>query len=72
MIEAVQESILSSEAARICGVSVATIHLWERTGQIMAKRTSNGVRLFDRDEIEGFARERDRRRAVAASARSSS
>jgi DNA-binding transcriptional MerR regulator len=55
--------ILSSEAARICGVSLATVHHWERTGRLSALKTARGVRLFDRAEVVRFAQERERRQA---------
>ena len=40
------------EAARIFGVTVATVRRWEREGKISAQRTPGGQRRFDRAEIE--------------------
>ena len=40
------------EAARIFGVTVATVRRWERKGKISAQRTPGGQRRFDRAEIE--------------------
>jgi excisionase family DNA binding protein len=51
-----------SEAARELGVASSTIHLYERTGKLAALKTERGMRLFERSEVERFARERDERR----------
>lgn len=40
------------EAARIFGVTVATVRRWEREGKISAQRTPGGQRRFNRAEIE--------------------
>lgn len=40
------------EAARIFGVTVATVRRWEREGKISAERTPGGQRRFNRAEIE--------------------
>ena len=59
--------ILISEVARICGVSVQAIRLWEKTGVIAPTiRTTRGVRLFDVSEVERIARERAVRSGLSA------
>jgi len=57
--------LLSSEAARLLDVSIATVHHWERTGRLPAMKTSRGVRLFHRD-VERFASARAARTATAS------
>jgi hypothetical protein len=65
MNTAVQDFVLTSEAARIIGVSPATVQLYERTGRLVATKTSNGTRLFLRQAVEAFARQREARRATS-------
>jgi DNA-binding transcriptional MerR regulator len=60
--------ILSSEAARICGVSTTSIHQWERSGRLQAQRTSQGVRLFALEDVKLLAAEREARRVADAPA----
>lgn len=55
--------VLTAEAARIAGVVPATIRWWEKTGRLPAERTSDGVRLYRRGDVERVARERQERRA---------
>jgi predicted site-specific integrase-resolvase len=50
--------ILTAEAARIAHVASETIRLWERQGRLSAIKSSRGVRLFDRADVERLARER--------------
>jgi DNA-binding transcriptional MerR regulator len=50
--------LLTNEVARICGVSPATVRLWERNGRLPALRTAGGVRLFARKDAERIAGER--------------
>ena len=50
--------ILTTEAAQIAHVASETIRLWERTGRLAAIKTSGGVRLFDRADVERLAQER--------------
>ncbi len=52
--------VLTSEAARLCGVSADTIRLWARRGRLPSRRTEKGVRLFARDDVERLAHEQDR------------
>jgi excisionase family DNA binding protein len=51
--------VLTSEAARLCGVSADTIRLWARRGHLPSTRTERGVRIFERRDVERLARERD-------------
>lgn len=54
--------LLTSEAARIIGVTPETIRIWADSGRLPAAKTTNGVRLFDRADVERVARERSGRR----------
>lgn len=58
--------VLSSEAARIIGVSIATIHQWERNGRLAALKTTHGVRLFDLADCLALQRERESQRTAAS------
>ena len=51
------EFVLTAEASRILHKSSETVRAWERRGILKAIKTSRGVRLFRRDEIERVARE---------------
>lgn len=63
------DPLLTSEAARIIGVSPETIRAWEGSGRLPALKTGRGVRLFNRSDVEQLADER-RRRARGDSATS--
>jgi DNA-binding transcriptional MerR regulator len=58
--------LLTNDAARVLGLSPQTVRVLERNGQLRALRTVNGVRLFDRRDVENLARARDERRAASA------
>lgn len=58
--------LLTSQVARRCGVTPDTVRFWERTGRLPSIRTAGGVRLFDCDAVERFAREREAAAADAA------
>jgi len=51
--------ILTSEAARLLGVSAQSVRQWERTGRLPAMRTAGGVRLFSRAAVEELRRSLD-------------
>jgi excisionase family DNA binding protein len=57
-MQRILDPILTTEAAHILAVSAETVRLWERAGRLPALRTSGGVRLFDRRDVERLARER--------------
>jgi DNA-binding transcriptional MerR regulator len=44
--------ILSSEAARILGISAQSVRAWENAGRLRAAKTARGVRVFSRVEVE--------------------
>jgi excisionase family DNA binding protein len=50
--------LLTAEVAQLLGVSAATVRLWERAGRLRATKTTHGVRIFDRRDIERLVRER--------------
>lgn len=52
------ELMLVSDVARECGVTPATVKLWERAGRLPAIRTARGVRLFRRSDVEALRAER--------------
>lgn len=49
------ELIPIGEAARILGVSVATVRRWEAQGKIAARRTLGEQRRFVRSEVEALS-----------------
>jgi len=53
--------LLTSDVARILDCSTDNVRLLERSGQLHADKTEGGVRLFDRRDVERFARERANR-----------
>ena len=53
--------VLTAEAARILEISPDTVRIWERTGRLHALKTSRGVRLFYKCDVERLARERQNR-----------
>lgn len=52
------DPVLTSEAARIIGVSSETIRAWEHSGRLPALKTGRGVRLFNRADVEQLAHDR--------------
>jgi excisionase family DNA binding protein len=50
----------TGEAARVLGVSADMVRWLEREGRLPAQRTTNGVRLFRRGDVEKLAAERAR------------
>jgi len=50
--------LLTTEAARLLGVSENTVRLWANAGRLGAERTATGVRLFRRSEVEDLSAER--------------
>ena len=60
--------ILTGEASRILNVVPDTVRHLERTGRLRAVKTSRGVRLFDRSDVERLARERAAATAVTPGA----
>jgi DNA-binding transcriptional MerR regulator len=57
---AADDLLLTNEVARLLDVSPQTVRLWERTGRLAATKTTKGVRLFKRGNVEDLARERRR------------
>ncbi len=56
--------ISTGPVARELGVAVETLRLWERTGKIaVARRTSDGRRLYTREDVDRIRRERAARLA---------
>jgi excisionase family DNA binding protein len=50
--------LLTSEVARELKVAPDTVRRLERLGKLPALKTAQGVRLFDRRDVERLARER--------------
>lgn len=50
----------SGEAARLLGLSSDMVRRLEDHGRLPAQRTTNGVRLLRRGDVEGLAAERTR------------
>ncbi len=53
---ATSDLVLTSEAARILGVSAQSVRQWERMGRLSATKTAGGVRLFSRSDVEEMCR----------------
>jgi excisionase family DNA binding protein len=53
--------LLTSDVARILDCTPDYVRQLERAGQLHAAKTEGGVRLFDRGDVERFARERANR-----------
>jgi DNA-binding transcriptional MerR regulator len=54
--------LTSSEAARILGLTPASVRAIERAGKLPALKTVTGVRLFELEEVERLAEARRERR----------
>jgi len=50
----------TGEAARVLGLSPDMVRLLERDGRLPAQRTTNGLRLFRRGDVEELAAARAR------------
>ena len=53
--------LLTNDAAYILKVAPDTVRYLEKTGRLPALKTSGGVRLFDKKDVERLAREREAR-----------
>lgn len=63
MAEAVTEFLTPAEAARILNLTPDGVRLAADTGRLpVAARTASGRRLFSREQVEAFKRDRARRR----------
>jgi excisionase family DNA binding protein len=60
------ELLTAGDVAKLIRVAPSTVRLWAETGRLSAIRTAGGVRLFDRLEVERFAREREAARMQIA------
>lgn len=58
--------LLSSDVARVCGVSAEAVRQWERQGRLSATRTLNGVRLFVARDVVRLAEEREARQLTTS------
>lgn len=47
-----------SDVARLAGVSSATVRLWAEGGRLRCIRTTSGIRLYDRTDVERFLHQR--------------
>ena len=61
----IETLVLASTAARILGCSAARVRQLALQGQLAHERSADGVRLFDRDDVQRLAVERDARKAAA-------
>jgi len=66
MPEQTKDLLLAAGVARLCGVTPATVRLWERTGRLPAVRTADGVRIFRREDVTRLASERERTKKAVA------
>ena len=57
--------LTSQDAARLAGVSAATVRTWEKTGKLPAVRTAGGIRLFTREDVNRVIAQRTERASCA-------
>jgi excisionase family DNA binding protein len=50
--------LLTSDVADILDVSTDMVRYLERNGQLHAVKSVGGVRIFDREDVERYARQR--------------
>lgn len=61
------ELMTASAVAKLTGVTPATVRLWADLGRLPVQRTTSGMRLFDRRDVERLARQRQATAEVAVS-----
>ncbi len=54
--------MLTAEAAKVLDVTPATVRDMERRGDLVAERTSSGVRLFSRVDVDRLVKARATRK----------
>lgn len=52
------DPVQTGEAARILHVSEETVREYDRRGVLKARRTTRGVRIFEREDVERLRRSR--------------
>lgn len=62
-IAGAEDLMTASDAGRILGVSVDTVRLMARAGDLPFKSTISGVRLFRRADVDELARRRKHERS---------
>jgi DNA-binding transcriptional MerR regulator len=61
------EWLTVGDVARALDVAAETIRLWDRLGKLPATvRTESGIRLFRREDVERFAKERSAKQRMTA------
>jgi excisionase family DNA binding protein len=65
-IAGAEDLMTASDAGRILGVSVDTVRLMARAGDLPFKSTISGVRLFRRADVDELARRRKHDRSRSA------
>jgi len=63
--------VLTSEAARILGISAQAVRERENLGRLHAAKTAGGVRLFSRSDVEDMRRALDDKRLARSGMRGS-
>ena len=56
------DPVFTSEVARMLTIANETVRAWERRGILKARRTTSGVRVFSRAEVEQLRRSLDEQR----------
>lgn len=56
--------ITTSVVARLLGVSESGVRLLERSGRLPATKTSTGIRIFAKADVERYAAQRAAERAA--------
>lgn len=56
------EFLTTGEVSRSLGLSTDRVRQLERCGELPARRTETGVRLFERTAVEAFRQQRERKK----------
>ena len=60
-----ETKLTTNDVARMLDMAPATVLYYCKLGRIKTERTKSGIRLFDRAEIERFARARKKAKGLA-------
>lgn len=58
MVNAIEKLFTTGDASRYLGVSAERVRQLERSGQLRAERTVNGIRIFSLSAVEELRRRR--------------
>ncbi len=61
-VDIVDAFLTCALVARLAEVTPETVRAWERRRLLPAQRTASGIRLFRRQDVDAFLRERQEKR----------